>query len=123
MTVRLEKVSKTYKQVPVVNDLSFEIKQGAIFGLFASNGARRSTTIRMLITLLTRLSRGKVKVAGYDVQEGILVKQISERLKYDFFSTTQETNAHLNDIEDKTGMMIRSSFLKDILIKLTGHQL
>ena len=31
MTVRLEQVSKIYNQVPVVNDLSFEIKKGEIF--------------------------------------------------------------------------------------------
>ena len=66
MTVRLEKVSKIYNQVPVVKDLSFEIKQGEIFGLLGPNGAGKSTTIRMLITL-TRPSRGKVEVAGYDV--------------------------------------------------------
>ena len=66
MTVRLDKVSKIYNQVPVVNDLSFEIKKGEIFGLLGPNGAGKSTTIRMLITL-TRPSRGKVEVAGYDV--------------------------------------------------------
>ena len=66
MTVRLEQVSKIYNQVPVVNDLSFEIKKGEIFGLLGPNGAGKSTTIRMLITL-TRPSRGKIEVAGYDV--------------------------------------------------------
>ncbi|WP_347239016.1 ABC transporter ATP-binding protein [Cyanobacterium stanieri] len=66
MAVRLDKVTKIYNKVPVVNDLSFEIKSGEIFGLLGPNGAGKSTTIKMLITL-ARPSRGKIEVAGYDV--------------------------------------------------------
>jgi ABC-2 type transport system ATP-binding protein len=52
--------------VPVVNDLSFEIKTGEMFGLLGPNGAGKSTTIRMLTTL-TQPSQGQIQVAGYDV--------------------------------------------------------
>ena len=48
---------------------------------------------------------------------------MQERLEYGFFPTIQEANDHLNLIEDKTGMMIRSSNLEDIFLKLTGYQL
>jgi ABC-2 type transport system ATP-binding protein len=50
----------------VVNDLSFEIKTGEMFGLLGPNGAGKSTTIRMLTTL-TQPSQGQIQVAGYDV--------------------------------------------------------
>ncbi|MDP8966462.1 MAG: ABC transporter ATP-binding protein [Cyanobacteriota bacterium] len=64
--VSLQNVHKTYDKVPVVNDLSFTIESGEMFGLLGPNGAGKSTTIRMLTTL-TQPSSGQIEVAGYDV--------------------------------------------------------
>lgn len=64
--VYLENVYKLYNKVPVVNDLSIAIEPGEIFGLLGQNGAGKSTTIRMLISL-ARPTRGIIRVAGYDV--------------------------------------------------------
>ena len=73
--VSLENVHKLYNKVPVVNDLSFTIKSGEIFGLLGPNGAGKSTTIRMLTTL-TKPSEGQIEVAGYDVvRQPLQVKQ------------------------------------------------
>lgn len=83
--VLLENVYKYFNQVPVVNDLCFEIASGEMFGLLGPNGAGKSTTIRMLTTL-TRPSQGKITVAGYDVtrqahsvkqQIGVVLQQTS----------------------------------------------
>jgi ABC-2 type transport system ATP-binding protein len=83
--VSLEEVYKVYNKVPVVNDLSFEIQAGEMFGLLGPNGAGKSTTIRMLITL-TRPTQGRITVAGYDVNRdrdrvkqniGVVLQQIS----------------------------------------------
>jgi ABC-2 type transport system ATP-binding protein len=73
--VYLENVYKLYNNVPVVNDLSFTIEAGEIFGLLGPNGAGKSTTIRMLTTL-TKPSQGRIEVSGYDVvRQPILAKQ------------------------------------------------
>ncbi|MEC4982804.1 MAG: ABC transporter ATP-binding protein [Oscillatoria sp. PMC 1068.18] len=64
--VSLENVRKSYNKVPVVDDLSFSIPEGEMFGLLGPNGAGKSTTIRMLITL-TKPTQGKIEVAGYEV--------------------------------------------------------
>jgi len=64
--VSLENVQKTYDKVPVVNNLSFTINSGEMFGLLGPNGAGKSTTIRMLTTL-TQPTSGQIEVAGYDV--------------------------------------------------------
>ncbi|MDB9314724.1 ABC transporter ATP-binding protein [Spirulina sp. CS-785/01] len=64
--VTLNHVQKVYNKVPVVDDLSFEIQPGEMFGLLGPNGAGKSTTIRMLITL-TKPTEGEVRVAGHDV--------------------------------------------------------
>ncbi|WP_017316122.1 ABC transporter ATP-binding protein [Mastigocladopsis repens] len=75
VAVYLEKVSKIYNQVPVVNDLSFTINAGEMFGLLGPNGAGKSTTIRMLTTL-TKPTQGRIEVSGYDVvHQSILAKQ------------------------------------------------
>ncbi|MBD2500319.1 ABC transporter ATP-binding protein [Anabaena azotica] len=84
-TVLLENVYKLYNNVPVVNDLSFNIEAGEIFALLGPNGAGKSTTIRMLTTL-TKPSQGRMEVAGYDVVRqpmlakrniGVVLQQIS----------------------------------------------
>ncbi|MCT7984401.1 ABC transporter ATP-binding protein [Laspinema sp. A4] len=73
--VTVENVQKVYNKVPVVNDLSFTIEPGEMFGLLGPNGAGKSTTIRMLTTL-TQPSSGSIKIAGYDVhRQPIQVKQ------------------------------------------------
>lgn len=73
--VSLQNVYKLYNNIPVVNDLSFTISPGEIFGLLGPNGAGKSTTIRMLTTL-TKPSKGGVEVAGFDVvRQPMLAKQ------------------------------------------------
>lgn len=51
VAVSLQSVSKTFTKAPVVNDLSFEIKAGEMFGLLGPNGVGKSTTIRIITTL------------------------------------------------------------------------
>ncbi|MEH2044110.1 ABC transporter ATP-binding protein [Nostoc sp.] len=73
--VFIENVYKFYNNVPVVNDLSFQIEAGEIFALLGPNGAGKSTTIRMLTTL-TKPSQGRIEVGGYNVMsQPILAKQ------------------------------------------------
>lgn len=73
--IALQHVTKVYGNTPVVNDLSFSIQPGEIFGLLGPNGAGKSTTIRMLTTL-TQMTSGRIEVAGYDVaRQPVLVKQ------------------------------------------------
>lgn len=83
--VLVENVYKFYNKIPVVNDLSFNIEAGEIFALLGPNGAGKSTTIGMLTTL-TKLSQGRIEVAGYDVVSqpmqakqsiGVVLQQIS----------------------------------------------
>ena len=85
VAVSLQNVYKTFNNVPVVNDLSFAIASGEMFGLLGPNGAGKSTTIRMLTTL-TRPTEGHIEVAGYDVVRqstqvkqniGVVLQQIS----------------------------------------------
>jgi ABC-2 type transport system ATP-binding protein len=49
-----------------VNDVTFDVKEGEIFGLLGPNGAGKSTLIRMMTTLIP-ITAGKARIAGHDV--------------------------------------------------------
>ncbi|MBM4120349.1 MAG: ATP-binding cassette domain-containing protein [Nitrospira sp.] len=57
---------KAYDQVMAIEDISFQVQTGEIFGLLGPNGAGKSTTLRILITLLQPTS-GQAFVLGHDV--------------------------------------------------------
>ena len=62
----VEHLSRTYGDVHAVDDISFTVGAGEIFGLLGHNGAGKTTTIRML-TGRTRPSSGRASIAGHDV--------------------------------------------------------
>jgi ABC-2 type transport system ATP-binding protein len=64
--------NRSVKEVVAVDDISFDVQQGELFGLLGPNGAGKTTTVKMLTTLLIP-SLGSASVAGFDV-----VKQANE---------------------------------------------
>lgn len=61
--LKLENVRKTYQNHVAVNDVSFEVPEGAIFGLLGPNGAGKTSLIR-IITTITRADSGTVYLGG-----------------------------------------------------------
>jgi ABC-2 type transport system ATP-binding protein len=59
-------LGKRFGQVQAVEDLSFTVEPGEIFGFMGHNGAGKTTTLRMLLGL-TRPTAGSASVLGYDV--------------------------------------------------------
>jgi ABC-2 type transport system ATP-binding protein len=64
--IEVRGLSRKFGEFRAVNDLSFDVARGEIFGFLGSNGAGKSTTIRMLCGLL-RPSAGTALVGGIDV--------------------------------------------------------
>src|SRR5579863_275900 len=62
-TIELEKVRKCYGEFVAVDDLSFQIERGSVFGLLGPNGAGKTSTIRMMIGI-TAPDSGVVRVFG-----------------------------------------------------------
>src|SRR5664280_4670 len=56
------------RTITAVNDVSFDVFKGEIFGMIGPNGAGKSTTFSVLTTLL-KPTKGSVKVAGFDVEK------------------------------------------------------
>jgi multidrug/hemolysin transport system ATP-binding protein len=64
--IEVERLSKSYGKVKAVNDISFYVEEGALFSFLGTNGAGKSTTISILLTLLKQ-DQGIVIVNGYTV--------------------------------------------------------
>jgi len=65
VVIRAENLTRKFGSFIAVNNISFSVKQGEIFGLLGANGAGKSTAFRMLCGLLP-VSSGQVSVAGLD---------------------------------------------------------
>jgi ABC-2 type transport system ATP-binding protein len=64
--IEVRRLTRRFGAFVAVNDLTFDVRQGEIFGFLGSNGAGKSTTIRMLCGLL-RPTSGTALVGGVDV--------------------------------------------------------
>ena len=61
--ISVRNLTKKYGNFTAVNDISFEIPSGSIFGLIGPNGAGKTTTMRILSTLLTKTA-GEIEIEG-----------------------------------------------------------
>ena len=76
VAINVSRLCKTYDRYKAVDDLSFQVYAGEIFGLLGPNGAGKSTTLRTLITLLHPTS-GTATIMGYDsVREADKVRTV-----------------------------------------------
>lgn len=62
-TIELDKVRKSYGDFVAVDDLSFKIEEGSVFGLLGPNGAGKTSTIRMMIGI-TAPDSGEIHIFG-----------------------------------------------------------
>lgn len=66
--IEVDKLTKRFGKFTAVDQVSFQVEKGEIFGFLGPNGAGKSTTIRMLCTLL-RPTTGSASVAGFDISK------------------------------------------------------
>ncbi len=64
--IEVEHIVKKFGDLVAVDDVSFEVNEGEIFGFLGPNGAGKTTTINILCTLM-RPTGGRVILNGYDV--------------------------------------------------------
>jgi ABC-2 type transport system ATP-binding protein len=64
--IEVKNLTKKFKNFAAVDDISFNVKKGEIFGLLGPNGAGKSTTLRVLSTL-AQPTKGTATIGGYDI--------------------------------------------------------
>jgi ABC-2 type transport system ATP-binding protein len=72
--IKVKNLIKDYGDLRAVNDISFEVKKGEIFGILGPNGAGKTTTLEILETLIP-------KTSGYVAIDGLSVDTYKEQIK------------------------------------------
>ena len=116
--IEVDSLTKKFGDFKAVDNISFKVKEGEIFGFLGPNGAGKSTTMMILTTLL-KPTTGKVFVSGYDIISD--AKKVREKIGYvqqeisvDEFLTGRENlylHARINQI---SGNLIKSR-IDDVL--------
>src|SRR5689334_1029470 len=94
--IRIEALSKTYAGGKLaLNEVSFEVPRGQIFGLLGPNGAGKSTLINILAGLVVK-SSGKVNIWGFDIDDHPRnakrsIGVVPQEIIFDPFFTPRET--------------------------------
>lgn len=66
--IQVKNLTKEFKEILAVNDLSFVVEAGQVYGFLGQNGAGKSTTIRMLLTLI-KPSSGEIEIFGMNLKK------------------------------------------------------
>src|SRR5436309_13891936 len=77
--LEVRRLTKRYRRVPVVNEVSFTLKPAEVTGYLGPNGSGKSTTVK-IITALIEPSAGKVLLDGQDIREDLIA--FKRRLGY-----------------------------------------
>ena len=65
--INVRNLSKQFGEISAVNGLSFSVEKGEVYGFLGQNGAGKSTTIRMLLTLI-QPTGGTIEILGLNLQ-------------------------------------------------------
>src|SRR5579864_4327150 len=67
IAILVERLTKSFGGLHALDNVSFEVEEGTVFGLLGPNGAGKTTCIRVLTTVL-RPDRGRATILGLDVE-------------------------------------------------------
>ncbi|MFD0617415.1 ABC transporter ATP-binding protein [Paenibacillus sp. GCM10027629] len=68
IVVQLEHVSKVIGGKTIINDLSFSVERGEVYGFLGPNGSGKTTTIRMMLGLIS-MTKGEIYIEGHSVRK------------------------------------------------------
>lgn len=130
--IQVRELTKRFGDFAAVDAISFEVKQGEIFGFLGANGAGKTTAMRML-TGLNRPTSGEAYVAGYDVYRQ--AEQIKQNIGYmsQKFSLYEDLSVKQNirfyggiygmrrsAIKEKTAQILEELQLESVAKQLVG---
>lgn len=123
--IEVIKLYKTFGRTTVVNNLSFRVMQGDIYGFLGPNGAGKSTTLRMLVSLI-KPETGVISIFGKDLNKnrpeimrscGILIE------RPDFYKYLNAID-NLKVISNSGGLPVSRKRIHEVIemVGLTGHE-
>ncbi len=123
--IEVSKLYKTFGRTTVVNNLSFRVMQGDIYGFLGPNGAGKSTTLRMLVSLI-KPDTGVISIFGKDLNKnrpeimrscGILIE------RPDFYKYLNAID-NLKVISNSGGLPVSRKRIHEVIemVGLTDHE-
>jgi len=92
--LELRDVSKTYRSIPAVENVSFTLREGEVLGYLGPNGSGKSTTVKMVIGLIEP-TKGKIFFEGRDIREDIA----TYRAQLGYVPEEAQVYTHLSGLE------------------------
>jgi len=92
--LELKNVSKSYRSIPAVQDVSFVLKEGEVLGYLGPNGSGKSTTVKMVIGMI-QPTKGKVFFAGKNIHDDLA----SYRAELGYVPEEAQVYNHLSGLE------------------------
>ncbi len=124
--VEVGNLTKKFGDFVAVDNISFKVKKGEIFGFLGANGAGKTTAMKMLTGLLSP-SSGKAKVAGWDVEQNpekvkLNIGYMSQRFSlYDDLRVSENIRLYagiykipLQDIKTKSNILLEELGMQDL---------
>ena len=130
--ISVSNLTKTFGDFTAVNNISFEVAKGEIFGFLGANGAGKTTAIKMLIGI-SKPSSGEATVAGFDIaKQSEMVKKnigyMSQKFSlYDDLTIKENITffggiygLSRKEIKEKTAIFIAELELEEVANQLVG---
>jgi len=92
--LELKHVSKSYRSIPAVEDVSFVLREGEVLGYLGPNGSGKSTTVKMVIGMI-QPTKGKVFFAGRNIHDDL----VSFRAHLGYVPEEAHVYTHLSGLE------------------------
>lgn len=134
--IEVKNLTKEYKTLKAIDDLSFEVREGEILGLLGPNGSGKSTTINCILSLL-KFSKGSIQIFGkemtpnaYDIKKelGVIFQEVAvfeeltvyENIDYFCGLYIKDKKVRKQYIEEAIGLVGLEEFKKFYPKQLSG---
>ena len=115
--IGVESLTKRYGDLVAVDDISFSVRQGEVFGILGPNGAGKTTTLECIEGLLTPTA-GSISVLGMDIADD--AERIKRRIGVQLQASAYFDYLTLREILDLFALIYRSSASPDGLLAAVG---
>src|SRR5450759_1472003 len=116
--IDVENLTKRYGNKRGINDVSFQVEEGEVFGFLGPNGAGKTTTIRLLMALL-RPDAGTARIAGLDCwQQSVEIKRLIGYLPGELALDANLTGGQILEYFGHLRGGVDQAYLKQLITRL-----
>ena len=117
--IKVEHISKHFGNLKAVDDLSFEVQAGQVFGFLGQNGSGKSTTIRMLLSLI-HPSSGRIEIFGQSIEKNreAILEQVGAIIERPDLYPYLSAKEHLQLFAKVRKQQISTNAIDETLVKV-----